>query len=141
LDNFKNDINIHFHPSFILSISLPASQTTMSAHPDPAALARLSLYDPSHFHVQLSQTKHRLDLLERWNIPKGSRVLELGCGQGDCTTVLADAVGEEGKVVALDPADLEYGMSQEHDPFKALSLTIVASPQAVRTLSDKHKDI
>ncbi|KAI8303242.1 hypothetical protein K4K61_007248 [Colletotrichum sp. SAR11_59] len=57
----------------------------------------------------LSQTVHRLAILQHWNIPVGSRVLELGCGQGDCTTVIASAVGEEGAVVVVDPAELDYG--------------------------------
>jgi SAM-dependent methyltransferase len=81
----------------------------MSAQLDSASVARLSLHDPKHFNVQHSQTVHRLVLLEHWNIPVGSKVLELGCGQGDCTTVLASAVGDQGKVVAVDPADLDYG--------------------------------
>lgn len=73
------------------------------------SIARLSLHDPVHFSIQLSQTLHRLALLENWKIGAGSKVLEVGCGQGDCTTVLASAVGEEGRVVAVDPADLDYG--------------------------------
>ncbi|CAG8423273.1 unnamed protein product [Penicillium salamii] len=81
----------------------------MSAQFDAASIAAASLHDPTHFGIQLSQTEHRLALLEHWNILPGSKVLELGCGQGDCTTVLAHAVGEQGKVVAVDPADLEYG--------------------------------
>jgi len=76
---------------------------------DPGSLAELSLHDPKHFEVQHSQTIHRLVLLKLWNISTGSKVLELGCGQGDCTTALADAVGNQGKVVAVDPADLDYG--------------------------------
>jgi len=76
---------------------------------DSGSLAELSLHDPKHFEVQHSQTIHRLVLLKLWNIPAGSKVLELGCGQGDCTTALADAVGDQGKVVAVDPADLNYG--------------------------------
>ncbi|KAF4124340.1 SAM-dependent methyltransferase [Geosmithia morbida] len=76
---------------------------------DAASIARLSLHDPAHFSVQHSQTLHRLVLLQHWNIAAGSRVLELGCGQGDCTAVLAHAVDEQGHVVAVDPADLDYG--------------------------------
>ena len=76
---------------------------------DAASIARLSLHDPTHFSVQNSQTIHRLALLQHWNIIPGSKVLELGCGQGDCTTVLASAVGKEGSVVAVDPAELDYG--------------------------------
>ncbi|KAG9949409.1 S-adenosyl-L-methionine-dependent methyltransferase, partial [Aureobasidium melanogenum] len=81
----------------------------MSTQLDTEAIARLSLHDPNHFSIQHSQTVHRLALLHHWNIPTSSKVLELGCGQGDCTTVLASAVGEEGEVVAVDPADLNYG--------------------------------
>ncbi|KAF1927514.1 uncharacterized protein M421DRAFT_169181 [Didymella exigua CBS 183.55] len=76
---------------------------------DAASIARLSLHDPANFSVQRSQTQHRLELLKHWNVSPGAKVLELGCGQGDCTTVLAAAVGEQGTVVALDPADLDYG--------------------------------
>ncbi|KAJ5317524.1 hypothetical protein N7508_002032 [Penicillium antarcticum] len=83
----------------------------MSTQLDAASIARLSLHDPTHLNIQHSQTLHRLVLLQHWNIPTDSRVLELGCGQGDCTTVLAYAVGEQGKVVAVDPAELDYGES------------------------------
>ena len=83
----------------------------MSTQLDAASIARLSLHNPNHFSVQYSQTLHRLELLQHWNIPTGSKVLELGCGQGDCTTVLAHAVGEQGRVVAIDPAELDYGVS------------------------------
>jgi predicted methyltransferase len=76
---------------------------------DGASIARVSLHDPSHFSIQYSQTLHRLVLLQHWDIAPNSKVVELGCGQGDCTTVLATAVGEQGKVVAVDPAELDYG--------------------------------
>ncbi|KAH9889695.1 hypothetical protein F4778DRAFT_753729 [Xylariomycetidae sp. FL2044] len=76
---------------------------------DAASIARISLHDPANFHIQHSQTLHRLVLLQHWDIPAGAKVLEVGCGQGDCTTVLASAVGDEGSVVAVDPADLDYG--------------------------------
>jgi predicted methyltransferase len=83
----------------------------MSTEPqlDAASIARLSLHEPINFPVQHSQTLHRLELLQHWNISTGSKVLELGCGQGDSTTVLASAVGEQGTVVAIDPASLDYG--------------------------------
>ncbi|KAM7221424.1 S-adenosyl-L-methionine-dependent methyltransferase [Rhypophila decipiens] len=81
----------------------------MSAPLDAEAIARLSLHESRHFNVQHSQNAHRIVLLSHWNIAPGSKVLELGCGQGDATTVLASAVGEQGSIVAVDPADLEYG--------------------------------
>ncbi|WML48289.1 hypothetical protein RCG23_24095 [Neobacillus sp. PS3-34] len=46
-------------------------------------------------NIQRAQTEHRLKLAEFWGIKKGSRVLEIGCGQGDTTAVLAYLVGEE----------------------------------------------
>lgn len=81
----------------------------MFTQSDADFLARFSLHDPTRFNIQRSQTSHRLLLLQHWNIPTGSNIVEIGCGQGDCTTVLAHAVGEEGKVVAVDPAELNYG--------------------------------
>ena len=59
--------------------------------------------------IQRVQTKHRLDLAEFWAIKKGSRILEIGCGQGDTTAVLAYLVGEEGLVYGVDIAPPGYG--------------------------------
>ncbi|KAK4212901.1 S-adenosyl-L-methionine-dependent methyltransferase [Rhypophila decipiens] len=80
----------------------------MPAPLDAEAIARPSLHESGHFNIQHAQTAHRIALLSHWNIAPGSKVLELGCGQGDATTVLASAVGEQGSVVAVDPADLDY---------------------------------
>ena len=41
-------------------------------------------------------------IIQRSGIRKGMRVLEVGCGSGAYTTFVARAVGEEGKVYALD---------------------------------------
>ena len=41
-------------------------------------------------------------IIHRSGIEKGMRVLDLGCGSGAFTTFVARAVGEEGKVYALD---------------------------------------
>jgi SAM-dependent methyltransferase len=59
--------------------------------------------------IQHAQTAMRKDLINTWNIPEGSTVLEIGCGQGDLTAVLADAVGPHGRVLAIDPAGPTYG--------------------------------
>jgi predicted methyltransferase len=80
-----------------------------AANMDAASLARLSCHDANNFTIQHSQTLHRLELLRRFKIADASHVLELGCGQGDCTVVLAEAVGEEGSVVGVDPANVDYG--------------------------------
>ncbi|MCX4787290.1 methyltransferase domain-containing protein [Streptomyces sp. NBC_01221] len=59
--------------------------------------------------IQLSQTRHRAALVASWHIAPCSTVLELGCGQGDMTAVLAEAVGPKGRVVAVDVAEPSYG--------------------------------
>ncbi|CAG9947757.1 unnamed protein product [Clonostachys rosea f. rosea IK726] len=57
-----------------------------------------------------TQATHRINVVNGWGaIPKGGRVLEIGCGQGLCTTVLAEAVGPAGTVDAIDPGSLDYG--------------------------------
>ena len=52
---------------------------------------------------------HRCRLAEFWQIPDGAHVLEVGCGRGFTTTVLATAVGSQGKVIAIDTQPLEKG--------------------------------
>lgn len=74
------------------------------------AVAKLCLHEPKHFAVQLHQTEHRIALLSQWDVKWfGTKVLELGCGQGDCTAVLAEAIGPQGHITAVDPAPLTYG--------------------------------
>ncbi|CZR68080.1 uncharacterized protein PAC_17979 [Phialocephala subalpina] len=61
--------------------------------------------DPSTSSPSLiSQMRHRLRLATFWDIKPGSRVLEIGCGQGDTTIVLADAVG----------SPFNLGQAQQH---------------------------
>ena len=59
--------------------------------------------------IQLAQTAMRKRLVDAWAIPEGACVLEIGCGQGDLTAVLADAVGPNGRIVAVDLAGPDYG--------------------------------
>ena len=59
--------------------------------------------------IQQIQSAYRRRVLDCWDIPAGSRVLEIGCGQGDMTVVLAEAVGQDGHVTAVDIANREYG--------------------------------
>ncbi|CAF4199286.1 unnamed protein product, partial [Adineta steineri] len=83
-------------------------------------IASCCLHDPKHFFIQIAQTEHRLKLAQIWSIQPGSNVLEIGCGQGDCTAVLASLVGSSGHVTGIDPGDLSYGapytlgQAQEH---------------------------
>lgn len=50
-----------------------------------------------------------MSLVESWGIEEGQRVLEIGCGQGDTTVVLANAVGPAGSVLAVDIAEPTCG--------------------------------
>lgn len=63
------------------------------------------------FSVDEPQTIHRLAIVDAWKAIKADdKILELGCGQGDMTAVLASLIGPTGHVVALDPADpVNYG--------------------------------
>ncbi|KAH7337747.1 hypothetical protein B0J17DRAFT_756969 [Rhizoctonia solani] len=78
---------------------------------DVAEIAQLNIWEPWFKTAPTSQTAHRVNLAKAWDITENSRVLELGCGQGDCTAVLASAVGDGGYVTGVDPAPLDYGHS------------------------------
>jgi SAM-dependent methyltransferase len=76
---------------------------------DVSKIANYSIQDELNPQIELAQASHRIKLINVFNIQPGSRVLEIGCGQGNCTTVLASAVGGGGHVDAVDPAPLDYG--------------------------------
>jgi SAM-dependent methyltransferase len=59
--------------------------------------------------ISIAQFKHRRELIENWSIPTGSNILEIGCGQGECSLVLADTIGPQGTVTAIDTASPSYG--------------------------------
>ena len=50
-----------------------------------------------------------MQLVRSWQIPESSKILEIGCGQGEMTAVLADAVGSAGHVLAVDLGEPDYG--------------------------------
>ncbi|MDY0395550.1 class I SAM-dependent methyltransferase [Virgibacillus halophilus] len=59
--------------------------------------------------IQRAQTAHRLKLASYWEIGQGDRILEIGCGQGDTTAVLAYLAGKNGFVHGVDVAAPDYG--------------------------------
>ena len=60
--------------------------------------------------------RQRLAELYRFVIPPGSRVLELGCGEGDLLAALRPS---EGVGLDLSPARLEQGRAQVSEPASA----------------------
>ena len=76
---------------------------------DPKALAHLLPYDKRYFPILHWYMKERVNLISFWGISEGENVIEIGCGQGECTAALATAVGESGTVVGIDPAPADYG--------------------------------
>ncbi|EHK44201.1 uncharacterized protein TrAtP1_008709 [Trichoderma atroviride] len=102
-----------------------SSSTSFEPMPATAAatIANYHLSGPDakmHFAIEIPQAEHRIKLVNAWRIPPGSRVLEIGCGQGTTTAVLAEAVGPTGHVDAVDPGRPDYGspwtlaQAQEH---------------------------
>ncbi|CAK5268752.1 unnamed protein product [Mycena citricolor] len=83
-------------------------------------IASLSGYGPTS---SVPQAQYRLDVVSKWPIHAGARVLELGCGQGDTTLALAESVGASGHVYALDPGPTDYGspttLGEAHDVITA----------------------
>lgn len=71
----------------------------MAAHDLLDVDAIASMYGCDLKSEYRTQFEHRVNIVRAWNIPPGSRVLEIGPGQGDCTIVLAAAVGEQGYVL------------------------------------------
>ncbi|KAI0424653.1 SAM-dependent methyltransferase [Xylaria sp. FL1042] len=72
-------------------------------------IAAYSLQAPGHPDIEIAQVAHRIRLVNDWQIEPGARILELGCGQGSATAVLAEAVRETGHIDAVDPAPPDYG--------------------------------
>ncbi|PYH65818.1 class I SAM-dependent methyltransferase [Aspergillus vadensis CBS 113365] len=50
-----------------------------------------------------------LALTQAWDIEQGSRVLDIGCGQGESSLVLALINGSHGHITAIDTAPPNYG--------------------------------
>ncbi|KAM3429898.1 hypothetical protein NHJ13734_007969 [Beauveria thailandica] len=85
--------------------------------------------------IEKAQVEHRIQLINTWRIPPGSKILEIGCGQGTCTTVLATAVGPNGHVDAVDPAPSDYG-----SPYTLSQAQAIISAGALGSRITWHND-
>jgi SAM-dependent methyltransferase len=74
------------------------------------------------------QTRHRLNILERFDVPPNSQVLEIGCGQGDMTAVLASVLVNP-HIDAIDPAPLDYGKPETLGQAQARLSSLDIGPQ------------
>ena len=63
-----------------------------------------------------SQRKDGQNILERMAPKRGDKILDLGCGTGYFSKVLADIVGPEGKVIAIDPNLERLQLAREKYP-------------------------
>ncbi|EFQ32918.1 SAM-dependent methyltransferase [Colletotrichum graminicola] len=109
------------------------SQPSSPPSPVLLSLAKAYLHDPAHLHkIIIPQLTHRLRLATLWSIAPSTKVLDIGCGQGDSALALAHVVGSlppdasdtasagaapsdgppgtsPGHVTGLDPAPGGYG--------------------------------
>ena len=65
----------------------------------PAYVELAQLYS----EVSDVQKEHGKELIEKLALQKNMKILDLGCGTGYLSALLADCVGPEGSVVAIDP--------------------------------------
>ncbi|KAI1419966.1 SAM-dependent methyltransferase [Xylaria sp. FL1777] len=94
------------HPPEDIASTSASLSLSLSLAPKIAAY---SLQGPGHPEIEVAQAAHRIRLVNYWRLEPGTRVLELGCGQGSTTAVLAEAVRESGHIDAVDPAEPDYG--------------------------------
>ena len=78
--------------------------SSMAEMAEIESIARNMALYTTYPDLQLAQTGLRKRIVDIWGIQRGAQVLEIGCGQGDLTAVLAHAVGPEGHVTACDLA-------------------------------------
>ena len=72
------------------------------------------------FYSEISdlQKEHGKELIKKLSLEKNMKILDLGCGTGYLSALLADCVGPEGTVVAVDPikSRLELAKKQYSRP-------------------------
>ncbi|KAI7285879.1 hypothetical protein KC343_g677 [Hortaea werneckii] len=81
--------------------------------PSPINMDRLVssyLHSPkARSDIVLPQFTHRMALAQNWQMLPGSRILDIGCGQGESSLVLAELLGPDGHVTGIDTASHDYG--------------------------------
>ncbi|MGB8648384.1 MAG: class I SAM-dependent methyltransferase [Anaerolineae bacterium] len=96
----------------------------------------LACYAQRDIRERVPQITHRMALVESWDPEPGARILEIGCGQGDTTAVLASVIGETGKVIAIDKAPPDYGLPPLSEAHKAIKSSTFADRIEFRLSTD-----
>ena len=98
------------------------------------------------------QANNGVDLIDKLSLKRGSVVLDLGCGTGYLSSVLAERVGHEGRVVGVDSkekrlqvAKREYGqitnlkfIAGNSDNFPSGPYDVIFANQVVQWIQDKN---
>lgn len=72
-------------------------------------LDRVNLYS----EISVLQKEHGEELIKQLSLAKNMKVLDLGCGTGYLSALLADSVGPEGEVVAVDPDEARLALAKK----------------------------
>ncbi|KAI1865328.1 uncharacterized protein JN550_008376 [Neoarthrinium moseri] len=102
--------------------------------------------------VNNTQYDAGLFLLKRLGVKSGMLVLDVGCGPGNLTSYLADLVGDNGKVVGIDPSkeridialklatpnlSFHVGVAEDLSSFKSESFDIVFINSTLHWVQDQ----
>ena len=114
-ENF-GDYVVALCPRIIVLVAMSHNTTKFSS----AKLEGLSDGDSSlqlaKFYSEISdlQKEHGKELIGKLSLEKNVKILDLGCGTGYLSALLADCVGPEGKVVAVDPNKSRLEVAEKH---------------------------
>ena len=98
------------------------SNIVESTHPSVEQITRYYSWRASNYDAGTTfEVEHHAEALRRANIQEGQHVLDVACGTGRGTVGLAQAVGDSGKVDALDLS--EDMLEQARVKIKKLGLT------------------
>ncbi|KAL2260167.1 hypothetical protein VTK26DRAFT_5926 [Humicola hyalothermophila] len=67
------------------------------------------LHKESERSIIAKRFQHRINLCQVWGIEPGWQILDIGCGQGESSLVLASFTGPSGLVTGIDTAPPGYG--------------------------------